>query len=521
MGQRYQKRPEPGEARRRARGRPAARYSGLMPASGPPPAPKRYVLRRAAPAKSYRIDYYRELNAEQQAVVFAPDGPTVVVAGAGSGKTRTLVYRVSRLVEDGVAPEALLLLTFTNRAAKEMTRRVEGLLGADLARMTAGTFHSVGARLLRPHAELLGYRPNFSILDSEDSKDLLESATSDLGIPITERRFPKGDLLRAIVSFAANTGRRSTTIVGRDYPHLLSQLEAVRAVIRRYLERKVLANAMDYDDLLLNWKRLLETHPEVRKALAARFRSVLVDEFQDVNHLQAEIVDLLAKDSEQRNVMVVGDDAQSIYSFRGADAEALLGFPDRYPGATIYRLETNYRSTPEILKLADASIAHNARRYEKTLVATRESGVPVAVVGARDLAQQAEFVAQRVLELRDEGTPLSEIGVLYRAHFQALELQIELTRRGIPYEVRSGLRFFEQAHVKDVLAAPAPPREPEGRDVVQAGAEAPAEGGGADGGRPLGSGLRVARAARRLPRPRAGKAPAGARGGRSCASARR
>ncbi|MBK8596610.1 MAG: ATP-dependent helicase [Holophagales bacterium] len=423
-----------------------------MPASGPPPAPKRYVLRRAAPAKSYRIDYYRELNAEQQAVVFAPEGPTVVVAGAGSGKTRTLVYRVSRLVEDGTAPEALLLLTFTNRAAKEMTRRVERLLGSDLARMTAGTFHSVGARLLRPHAELLGYRPNFSILDSEDSKDLLESATSDLGIPITERRFPKGDLLRAIVSFAANTGQKVDAIVGRDYPHLLSQLEAVRAVIRRYLERKVLANAMDYDDLLLNWKRLLETHPEVRKAVGRRFRSILVDEFQDVNHLQSEIVDLLAIDSEQKNVMVVGDDAQSIYSFRGADSEALLGFPDRYPGAVIYRLETNYRSTPEILRLADASIANNVRRYEKTLVATRDPGIPVAVVGARDLAQQAEFVAQRVLELRDEGTALSEIGVLYRAHFQALELQIELTRRGIPYEIRSGLRFFEQAHVKDVLA---------------------------------------------------------------------
>jgi DNA helicase-2/ATP-dependent DNA helicase PcrA len=423
-----------------------------MPAEFPPPAPKRYVLRRAASSKSYRIDYHRELNPEQQAVVFAPDGPTVVVAGAGSGKTRTLVYRVSRLVEDGVAPEALLLLTFTNRAAKEMTRRVEGLLGADLARMTAGTFHSVGARLLRPHAELLGYRPTFSILDAEDTKDLLESATSDLGIPITERRFPKGDLLRAIVSFAANTGQKVDTVIGHDYPHLLAQLEPVKAVIRRYLERKVLANAMDYDDLLLNWKRLLETHPEVRRALGTRFLSVLVDEFQDVNHLQSEIVDLLALDSEPKNVMVVGDDAQSIYSFRGADAEALLGFPDRYPGAAIYRLETNYRSTPEILRLADASIAHNSRRYEKTLVATREPGVPVVVVGARDLAQQAEFVAQRVLELRDEGTPLSEIGVLYRAHFQALELQIELTRRGIPYEVRSGLRFFEQAHVKDVLA---------------------------------------------------------------------
>ncbi len=423
-----------------------------MTSEAPPSAPRRYVLKRSGPARAYRIDYQRELNPEQRAVVFAPDGPTVVVAGAGSGKTRTLVYRVSRLVEDGVAPETLLLLTFTNRAAREMARRTEQLLGTDLSRMTAGTFHSVAARLLRPHAELLGYRPRFSILDAEDAKDLIESATSDLGIPVTERRFPKGDLLRELVSFAANTGTRVDEVVRSDYPHFLAQLDPIKAVVRRYLERKVAANAMDYDDLLLNLRRLLSGFPEVRKALAQRFRHVLVDEYQDVNRLQSEIVDLLAADAEPKNVMVVGDDAQSIYSFRGADAEALLGFPERYPGAAIYRLETNYRSTPQILALADASIARNARRYEKTLHPTRGDGAPVAVVGARDLAQQAEFVAQRILELRDEGTPLPEVAVLYRAHFQSLELQIELTRRGIPYEIRSGVRFFEQAHVKDVLA---------------------------------------------------------------------
>ncbi|MGE5344857.1 MAG: ATP-dependent helicase, partial [Acidithiobacillales bacterium] len=228
--------------------------------------------------------------------------------------------------------------------------------------------------------------------------------------------------------------------------------DAIHAVAARYRERKVAANGMDYDDLLLNWRRLLVEHADVRKALAGRFRHVLVDEYQDVNRLQADLVDLLVADAPSRNVMVVGDDAQSIYSFRGADFEALLTFPDRYPGAAVFRLETNYRSTPEILGLADASIAHNTRRFEKTLRAVRPPGVPVAVVGTADVAQQAEFVAQRVLELRDEGIPLSEISVLYRAHHQALELQLELTRRGIPYEVRSGVRFFEQQHVKDVLA---------------------------------------------------------------------
>src|SRR5450756_175460 len=387
------------------------------------PAPRRYVLRRAAVPKSYRVDYARELNEEQKTVVFAPDGPTVVVAGAGSGKTRTLVYRVSRLIEDGADPASLLLLTFTNRAAREMKRRVEALIGADLNRGTAGTFHSDAARLLRPHAELLGYRQNFGILDSEDAKDLLESATSDLGVPVTERRFPKGDLLRAIVSLCVNTGRPLDDVIAAEHPHFLPQLDAIRTVVHRYLERKVAANGMDYDDLLLNWKRLLAEHPGIRKSFGARFRHVLVDEYQDVNRLQADLVDLVVKDVETPNVMVVGDDAQSIYSFRGADFEALLGFPGRHPGTRVFSLETNYRSTPEILRLADASIA-----------------------------QQAEFVAQRVLELRDEGTPLTEIAVLYRAHYQALELQIELTRRGIPYEIRSGMRFFEQQHVKDVLA---------------------------------------------------------------------
>ncbi len=416
-----------------------------------PPAPRKYVLRRTV-AKSYRVDYARELNEEQKAVVFAPDGPTLVVAGAGSGKTRTLVYRVSRLIEDGADPSSLLLLTFTNRAAREMKRRVESLIGADLVRATAGTFHSVASRLLRPHAELLGFRPNFTILDSEDTKDLLESATSDMGIPVTERRFPKGDLLRAIVSLCVNTGRKLDDVITEEHPHFLPQIDAIRTVVHRYLERKVLANGMDYDDLLLNWKRLMLERPEIRRSFGARFRHVLVDEYQDVNHLQADLVDMVVKDVERPNVMVVGDDAQSIYSFRGADFEALLGFPDRHPGTAVFPLETNYRSTPEILRLADASIAQNARRFEKTLRPVRPSGVPVAVVGTSDVSQQAEFVAQRVLELRDEGTPLNEIAVLYRAHHQALELQIELTRRGIPYEIRSGMRFFEQQHVKDVLA---------------------------------------------------------------------
>jgi DNA helicase-2/ATP-dependent DNA helicase PcrA len=262
-----------------------------------PPATRRYVLKRTV-AKSYRVDYARELNEEQKAVVFAPDGPTLVVAGAGSGKTRTLVYRVSRLIEDGADPSSLLLLTFTNRAAREMKRRVEALIGADLVRATAGTFHSVASRLLRPHAELLGFKPNFTILDSEDTKDLLESATSDIGVPVTERRFPKGDLLRGIVSLCVNTGRKLDDVITEEHPHFLPQIDAIRTVVHRYLERKVLANGMDYDDLLLNWKRLMLERPEIRRSFGARFKHVLVDEYQDVNHLQADLVDMVVQDVE-------------------------------------------------------------------------------------------------------------------------------------------------------------------------------------------------------------------------------
>jgi DNA helicase-2/ATP-dependent DNA helicase PcrA len=414
--------------------------------------PRRYVLRKAQSSKSYRVDYNRELNEEQRAVAFAPGGPLLVVAGAGSGKTRTLVYRMSRLIEDGAEPASFCLLTFTNRAAKEMTRRVENLIGADVSRALAGTFHSVAARILRVNADLLGYRSNFSILDSEDTKDVMDSAISDLAIPITEKRFPKADLLRDLLSLSVNTGKRLKDVVAAEAPHLQVQMRAIEDVVSRFRERKKAANAMDYDDLLVLLEKLLREEPQVRKALAIRIQHLLVDEFQDINHLQSDIVDLLALDSMEKNLLAVGDDAQSIYSFRGATIEALLTFPERYPAARIYRLETNYRSTPQILSLANTSIANNKRRFEKELQAVRTEGLPVAVVGTADAAQQAEFVAQRVLEQRDEGVPLASIAVLYRAHYQALELQLELTRRGIPYEVRSGLRFFEQQHVKDVLA---------------------------------------------------------------------
>jgi len=411
---------------------------------------RKYVLRTPAGAATYRIDYDQELNEEQREVVLAGGGPILVIAGAGSGKTRTLVYRVARLIESGTDPSRIMLLTFTNKASREMLRRVEALLSVDTRRLMGGTFHSVGNRLLRRFGARLGLAPNFSILDEEDAREMLEAATSDRGVKVLERRFPKGDVLLDLYSFTINTGRAFGDVLAERAPHFTELEDEIIGVFQRYRERKRVGNACDYDDLLLSWKRLLAEAPEVAAQLAASYDHVLVDEYQDTNQLQGEIVDGMAK--VRRNVAVVGDDAQAIYSFRGASFANILGFPERYPEARLFRLTRNYRSTPEILALANASIACNRRQFEKELRASRAEGPLPAVVPLADVSEQARFAAQRLLEWHDEGDALADLAVLYRAHYQALELQIELTRRGIPYEIRSGMRFFEQRHVKDVLA---------------------------------------------------------------------
>ena len=411
---------------------------------------RRYTLKKPArPQKQYRVRYEDELNQEQLDVVMAGEGPLLVIAGAGSGKTRALTYRVSRLIEDGVDPAEILIVTFTNKAAREMLSRVEQLVTIDTRRIWGGTFHSIGNRLLRRHAEPIGYRSNFTILDDEDAKETMESAVSSLGIKTMEKRFPKGDVLLDIYSFLINTRTPLELHLENNYPHFALYRDEMINVFRRYKERKREANSMDFDDLLVYWKILLEDHPEVSASLKRRYRYILVDEYQDTNKLQADIIDAMA--SERRNVMVVGDDAQSIYSFRGASFENILTFPLRFPETQIYKLETNYRSTRQILNLANESIARNKFQFRKELQAVRGDGPDPAVVGVDDVFEQASFVAQRILELRDEGTSLSEIAVLYRSHYQSLELQMELSRRLIPYEIRSGVRFFEQAHIKDVL----------------------------------------------------------------------
>jgi DNA helicase II / ATP-dependent DNA helicase PcrA len=410
---------------------------------------RRYQLKAAA-APERALDYQGLLNDQQIAVVEAGSGPVLVVAGAGSGKTRTLTWRVARLLHEGVAPESILLLTFTNKAAREMLRRVEEVCRVDTRRIAGGTFHHVAHQILREHGGELGYERGYSILDREDGRDVMTAAVADCGLAVGARRFPKADVLIDLVSMAVNTQTPLADVVADRRPQFLMLTDEILRVARRYAERKHELNAMDFDDLLLNWKVLLAERENVRRVLADRFRHVLVDEYQDTNRLQGDVIDLLALD--HRNLCVVGDDAQSIYAFRGAHFANILEFEKRYPDARRFQLTINYRSTPQILDLANLSIANNVRQFEKELSAVRPDGTLPAIVPCRDVQQQAQFVAQRILELRDEGIPLPEIAVLYRAHHHAMEIQFELARRGIPFVVRSGVRFFEAAHIKDVLA---------------------------------------------------------------------
>ena len=397
-----------------------------------------------------QIDYAKELNEQQHAAVTAPPGPALVIAGAGSGKTRALIYRVAFLLEQGIPPECILLLTFTNKAAKEMMRRVADLLGGELPGLWGGTFHSIAARVLRRHAPVLGYQPDFSILDREDTKEMLAACLVEMAIDVKATRFPKADVLADIFSLAVNKEKPVAAILEEQFDYFSSLAPQIGALQQRYAARKKAANGMDFDDLLALWLKLLREHGEIRGEFERRFQFILVDEYQDTNKIQGDLIDLLA--SRHQNVMVVGDDSQSIYSWRGAHFQNILKFPERYPKAAVYRIETNYRSTPEILSVANAAIAANVHQFHKQLAPARPSGSKPVLVPCANGREQAAFVAQRVLELRDEGRSLKNMAVLYRSHFHALELQLELTRKNIPFSITSGIRFFEQAHIKDVAA---------------------------------------------------------------------
>jgi DNA helicase-2/ATP-dependent DNA helicase PcrA len=412
---------------------------------------RQYTLQRAPTSTSIHIDYPAELNEQQLAAVTAPPGPLLVIAGAGSGKTRTLTYRVAYLLENGIDPRNILLLTFTNKAARQMLDRVANLLPVDASGLWGGTFHSVGNRMLRRHGSALGYSSGFTIMDREDQKDLINAVVANAGIDPKEIRFPKGEVLAEIFSFVVNTETSIEELLAGKFPYFLPLLDKIKDVQARYDRKKKATNSMDFDDLLEKTLSMLQQHEGIAAFYRRQFQFILVDEYQDTNKIQADLVDMLALD--HKNVMVVGDDAQSIYSWRGANFQNILEFPKRYPDAQVFKIEMNYRSVPEILEVANAAIVANVQQFRKHLSPTRGSNaVKPAVVGLNDGSEQAQFVAQRILELRDENIDLNEIAVLYRAHYHAIELQLELSRRGIPYQITSGIRFFEQAHIKDVTA---------------------------------------------------------------------
>lgn len=414
---------------------------------------KKYVLKRDESSLPERLTRYKsELNEEQFRVVTAPPKAALVVAGAGTGKTRAITYRVAYLIEQGVSPQKILLATFTNRASREMLRRVESLTGnQNVHRIWGGTFHRIANLMLRRHATSIGYDSNFSILDSEDARDLIALCIDDAVIDTKAKRFPKHEVLQDIISFANNTDLPIENVVAGKYPYFEMLTAQITRVDSFYQIRKRERNVMDYDDLLLNVKRLLIEKPTIAEIYAEQFQHILVDEYQDTNRLQAEIIDLLAV--KHRNVMVVGDDAQSIFAWRGAEFTNIYEFPKRYPEAQLFKLEMNYRSTPEILGVANVSISHNRRQFPKVLQAVKRSkDWKPALVPCSDVEQQSAFVASRILELRDEGTGLEDIAIIYRSHYHSIELQLELSRRNIPYRIQSGMRFFEQAHIKDVIS---------------------------------------------------------------------
>ncbi len=411
---------------------------------------KKYILHEETGKIETHIDFKGNLNEQQYQVVTGAEGPCLVLAGAGSGKTRTLIYRLAYLLERGVPPQNILLMTFTNKAAREMQDRTEMLLKYKPKGLWSGTFHHIGNRSLRMYAKHLGYQKDFGILDQDDSKDLVKACMKKYNDKVKDERFPKPKIIQNVISFSINTNKTIKKVLEEKYPYFSKFEEEVKNIKDVYVKKKKESNTMDYDDLLLKWKELIEETPTARTRFTQQFQYILVDEYQDTNFLQAQIIDMLAE--HHRNVLVVGDDAQAIYSFRGACVENILRFPKKFPGSKIFKLETNYRSTPEVLDLANDSLLNNMNQFEKELKAVNESFEKPVLVEVKDLYSQARFVAQRILEMREEGVELKDAAVLFRAHYQSAELEMELVKRGIPYVVRGGIRFFEQAHIKDVLA---------------------------------------------------------------------
>jgi DNA helicase-2/ATP-dependent DNA helicase PcrA len=412
-----------------------------------------YTLRRRAepePRARFRIDYEGELNAGQYRAATTLDGPVLVIAGAGSGKTRTLVYRVARLVESGVPAGRILLLTFTRKAAEEMLARASVLVGGSCDRVAGGTFHSFANTVLRRMGEPVGLNQRFTILDRSDAEDVVGLLRNRAGLDRKGRRFPRKNAILDVLSKAVNRSMTVETLIEESYGHLADHLEDLVRLEAQYRGYKREQGLVDYDDLLVHLRDLVRDHPETASRLSQTYRYVMVDEYQDTNKLQAEIVRGLAV--EHQNVMAVGDDSQSIYSFRGANFRNIMDFESLFPGTQVITLEENYRSTQPILTLANTIIERAPEKYTKVLHTDRGDGQMPLLVQCADEETQARFVCQRLLELREEGIGLDDMVVLFRSSYHSFDLELELQRHDIPFVKRGGFKFIETAHIKDVLA---------------------------------------------------------------------
>ncbi|TAN62925.1 ATP-dependent helicase [bacterium] len=397
-----------------------------------------------------QVDYQKELNLSQAEAVRSTEGPYLVIAGAGSGKTRVLVYRVAYLVEKGIRPEEILLLTFTRKAAEEMLKRATSILDERCSKVSGGTFHSFANLILRKYARFLNLSNNFTILDRGDSEDTINLIRAKLGFHKSEKRFPRKGALLDIISKSVNKSESIERIVYAEYPQFMEWQEQIKKIQSEYADYKRLKSLLDYDDLLVYLKKLLTENEELRLKLAGRYKYIMVDEYQDTNKLQAHIVCLLAEQSQ--NIMVVGDDSQSIYSFRGANFKNIIDFPRIFKHTRIIKLEENYRSTQAILSFTNEIIHQAKDGFDKQLYSHKPGkGLPV-YVEARDERAQAEYVAERILELREEGLELNDIAVLFRSGWHSNELEIELSRRNIPFAKYGGQKFVEAAHIKDILS---------------------------------------------------------------------
>jgi DNA helicase II / ATP-dependent DNA helicase PcrA len=421
------------------------------------PSPKRFVLKRVRETgvtTKFKIAYGAELNAAQLEAVKHINGPALVIAGAGTGKTRTLTYRVARMVETGIDPQSILLLTFTRRASEEMLRRAALLLKDSRAeQVSGGTFHSFSNTILRKYAQLIGYESSFTILDGGDSQDVLNLLRTQMGMATSKRRFPRKNTLAAMISLSLNRMCPLEQVIEQDYPHFIEESEDILRLAMHYQEYKRKANAMDYDDLLINLVVLLEKNKEARQSLEKKYRFIMVDEYQDVNRLQARVIELLSGDDPTKaNVMVVGDDAQSIYRFRGADVQNIFEFPKLFPGAKMITLEENYRSTQPILNLSNRIIEYAVERYDKQLYTKRTGGELPQIVCAENEHQQSVYVVDKILELREQGVNLKDIAVLFRSGYMSFDLELELQGANIPFQKYGGMKFIETSHIKDITA---------------------------------------------------------------------